>query len=143
MGTVLGVSRKRMHGLWHGLLCLCLAAFFLRALIPTGYMPTAPKPAQSGLLSLSFCLPQGSSQAAFEQFLQDLNQDLEQHSEQAGSIHTCPYNMAAADAAVLPSDTRLSIWVPGAHFVLPESRAPPLLTIFLGSPLGPRAPPLA
>lgn len=124
------------------MLCLSIVALCLRALIPNGYMPTHNSDAKNGVLALSFCLPAGAESAAFEQFLQSLQDDNGHATEQIASIYTCPFSLAGLDTSLVLSVALVKLPAPTVRFVLPEAQAPPVRTTHIGPPLGSRAPPL-
>lgn len=142
MNRFLLVTARKSDRLWQLLFCFSLLAFCLRALIPNGYMPTQSTQSETSPLSLSFCLPAGTQSVAFEQFLQSLQDDTSHSTEQTGSIHTCPFQLASVDAILAVPIELSDLRLPDVRFVLPESQAPPVDTLHAGPPLGPRAPPL-
>lgn len=124
-------SAQKPRGLpWRFLVCLAMAAFVLRALIPSGFMAA---PSTTSLM-LSLCDAGGAINVTF-----DLPE--EPKSEHAAS-DACAFGALAAHA-ILPETGLAPVLTAQAAYAasaIPVHRATPPLPA-LGPPLGSRAPP--
>ncbi|MDH0090711.1 DUF2946 domain-containing protein [Achromobacter mucicolens] len=124
-------SAQQPRGLpWRFLVCLAMAAFVLRALIPSGFMAA---PSTSSLM-LSLCEAGGAISVTF-----DLPP--EPTSKHAAS-DACAFGALAAHA-ILPETALAPVLTAQAAYAasaIPVHRASPPLPA-LGPPLGSRAPP--
>lgn len=128
---------------------LLLVLFALRAIIPVGYMPD-PSALQDGRFEIVVCTPAGlktitvSPDAAGPDTAGADQDAAEDGAADDLTATECPFQTVIAQALVLPDRVGIALsWASaGAPPVGPEPVSA-LRPVLLGSPLGPRAPPIS
>lgn len=122
---------------WHMSFCLVVLAFLLRAVIPPGYMPTAPV---QGGLPFAVTLCSGGAPV----FVHATHGGESQHDSQGHSqlFENCPFGLSLA-SKYLTTAGGLAVVADLVYWLLPIPEGKNLLfrTPIQGPPVGTRAPP--
>lgn len=79
-------------------LWLLVTVFFIRALVPAGFMPDV-----SGRHLLTICSGTGTATILVDQNNQPLSESTSHHPDQAGLVDFCPFSLLSASLLIQPT----------------------------------------